>query len=96
MARTGETCGAVTGGLMVIGLKGGYTTPDGKDATYSLAREFMRRFEEKHGTLICRDLIGCNLCTEEDLQQAKEKGVFESVCPNLVRDSIEILENLVR
>lgn len=95
MARSGGTCGAVTGGLMVIGLKAGNTTPDGKDETYALARKFMCRFEERHGALLCRELINCDMTTPEGLQQAKEKGVFTTICPSLVRDSAEILASLL-
>ena len=42
MARMAETCGAVTGALMVIGLKHGKARPDDNDArdrTYALAGE---------------------------------------------------------
>ncbi|MFH1908702.1 MAG: C-GCAxxG-C-C family protein [Chloroflexota bacterium] len=95
MARTGGTCGALTGGLMVIGLKAGYTTPDGKDETYALARDFLRRFEQRHGALLCRELIGCDLSSPAGLLEARAKGVFNSVCPNLVRDSVEIVVELL-
>jgi C_GCAxxG_C_C family probable redox protein len=95
MARTGKTCGAVTGGLMALGLKYGYTAPEGRDATYGIAREFMRRFEEKHGTTLCRELIGCDISTPEGLQKAHELGVTESVCPKVVRDAAEIVQALL-
>ena len=42
--RHGATCGAVTGGLMVLGLAG-------KDL--ETGEEFMRRFREKNGPLDC-------------------------------------------
>ncbi|MBM3285140.1 MAG: C_GCAxxG_C_C family protein, partial [Candidatus Aminicenantes bacterium] len=61
MARVGFTCGAVTGALMVIGLKHGRARSGdeaAKEKTYALARECMRRFKSRHGSLVCRELIG--------------------------------------
>lgn len=98
MARTGQTCGAVTGALMVIGLKYGQTTVDAKQAkekTYALAREFMRQFEARHGSIACQALLGHDLSTPEGLQLAREKGLFTSLCPKLVADAVEILEGIL-
>jgi C_GCAxxG_C_C family probable redox protein len=95
MARTGLTCGAVTGGLMALGLKYGYTAKEGKDATYKVALEFMQRFEKQHGGLACRDLIGFELTTPENRERAQKSGVFEIVCPALVRDATELVDELL-
>jgi C_GCAxxG_C_C family probable redox protein len=95
MARTGKICGAVTGSLLALGLKYGYTTPDGRDATYGIAREFMNRFEDKHGSLSCRDFIGFDITTPENRERARAAGVFESICPNLVCDAAEIVQVLL-
>ena len=95
MARAGKTCGVVTGGLMALGLKYGYTAPDGREATYAIAQEFMSRFEEKHGSLTCRELIGFDILLPEDRERAQEAGVFENICPRLVRDAAEIVQALL-
>jgi C_GCAxxG_C_C family probable redox protein len=92
MARTGKTCGVVTGGLMALGLKYGYTAPEGRDATYGIAREFMCRFEELHGSLSCRDLIGFDITSPESRERAQQSGVFQNICPGLVRDAVEIIQ----
>ncbi|SDA46020.1 C_GCAxxG_C_C family probable redox protein [Butyrivibrio sp. INlla18] len=44
--RKGEVCGAVSGAIMVIGLKYG-DGPDYKTTAYPKAAEFMDRFKEK-------------------------------------------------
>ena len=98
MACRGETCGAVTGAVMVLGLKHGRTRPDdleAKQATSRLVREFMRRFEARRGSVKCRDLLGCAIDTPEKLQAARDRGLFTTVCPALVRDAAEILEALL-
>ena len=48
MGYIGETCGAVTGALMLIGLKYGKVDVEdngAKDKTYTLVQEFTRRFK---------------------------------------------------
>jgi C_GCAxxG_C_C family probable redox protein len=95
LARRGETCGAVSGALMAIGLVHGAATPEAKEKVYMLAQEFMRLFEEKYGNLRCRDLIGFNIGTPEGRQKASESGVTHSVCPAVVHDAAMILQSLL-
>lgn len=99
MARTGNTCGAVTGAYMVLGLSQRTSSDNPRerlDTTYELMREFDRRFKALHGTMTCRDLTGYDLSTPEGLAEAREKKVFATVCPSLVRDSARILESMLR
>jgi C_GCAxxG_C_C family probable redox protein len=98
MAGLGDTCGAVTGALMVLGLKHGRTRPDdveAKLATNRRVREFLRRFEARRSSVKCRDLLGCSIDTPEKLQAARNRKLFTTVCPGLVRDAAEILEALL-
>jgi C_GCAxxG_C_C family probable redox protein len=95
MARSGKTCGAVTGGLMALGLKYGYTALEGRDETYAIAQAFMYRFEVQHGSLVCKDLVGFDLINPENLKLAQQSGVFETVCPALVRDAVGIVQDLL-
>ena len=57
IARSGETCGAVSGSLMVLGLKYGSGMNLNKDFVYQKASEFTKRFESKYGSLKCKQLI---------------------------------------
>ena len=98
MARTGQTCGAVTGALMVIGLKHGQTQGEDKQAkekTYALAHEFLERFKARNGALLCRELLGYDIGAPEGMQAAKDKGLFAALCPRLVANAVEILKELV-
>ena len=97
MGRMAKTCGAVTGAFMVIGLKYGNADArekDKKEKTYGLVREFAHRFEERNGSIVCAGLLGCDISEPEAFQTAKERGLFASVCPRLVRDAVEILEEM--
>ncbi len=96
LARQGEVCGAVSGALLVLGLARGTDTPRSKEEIYRLSQELLRTFKEKHGSILCRELIGCDMSTPEGHQAAAEKGVFRSLCPMLVRDAADIVEELVR
>jgi C_GCAxxG_C_C family probable redox protein len=97
VARRGEVCGAVTGALMALGLAKGHAdnTEESKSATYELVSEFLRRFEEKHGAVACRSLIGHAIDTPGGLQGARDAGVFKTICPGLVADASAILESIL-
>lgn len=98
MGALGKTCGAVTGALMVIGLKYGKFKPEdttSKQKTYELTKEFIKRFVEKNDTTECKTLLDEDLSTTQGYQNAKEKGLFENLCPNFVKDAIEILEEIL-
>jgi C_GCAxxG_C_C family probable redox protein len=95
MARLGETCGAVTGAFMTIGLK--YAVDmDAKDKIFSIARQFAEEFKARNKCLSCRELLGYDINTPDGFKLAKEKAVMTNLCPRLVRDASEILEELFR
>jgi len=89
VVHQGHICGAVTGALMALGLARGNAAADKKDETYRVAEDFLKRFRERHGTILCRELIGHDISTPDGLQNARDTGVFKSTCPGLVRDAAE-------
>ncbi len=98
IARTGQTCGAVSGALMVLGLKYAQIRAEDKEAkekAYALGREFIERFKARNGAVLCRELLGYDISTPEELQAIREKGLFTSLCPRLVADAVEIVEQLL-
>jgi C_GCAxxG_C_C family probable redox protein len=95
IARRGQVCGAVSGALLALGLARGNDQPAGKLATYQLSGEFLQRFEAAHGSLLCRDLLQCDISTPEGHQQAADRKLFATVCPALVRDATELLESFL-
>ena len=95
--RQGETCGAVTGAFMVLGLRhcsADRTTGAGRAEVYARVVEFADRFKRRNGSLTCRDLLGCDISTAEGLKQAQEQGLFKTTCVQMVRDAAEILEEM--
>ena len=95
VARRGQVCGAVTGGLMALGLAQGADTPAGKEDAYRLGQEFLQRFESRHATILCRELLGCDISTPAGRQQAGERGVFTSLCPLFVGHAAEIVQAML-
>ena len=95
----GETCGAVTGALMVIGLKNtkvkGLTFLS-KEKTTDLAQELVARFKARHGVVLCRELLGCDVSTPEGRKMAKAEKYFKQKCPAFVHDAAEIVEELLK
>lgn len=96
MARKEEVCGAVTGGILVLGMRHGRGSKDDRSAqerTYAKTRELMDRFSEKHGTVICRKLLnGCELTTEEGQKYFKDNDLLNKLCVPCVQSVIMILE----
>lgn len=98
MAHLNETCGAVTGALMAIGLKYGRVKADDiqtKEKNYSIVNEFAKRFKAKFGSLKCTDLIGYDLSTEKGLRKATEEMRFRTHCTLFVKESASIVDELL-
>jgi C_GCAxxG_C_C family probable redox protein len=98
ISKTGNMCGAVSGAIMVIGLKYGKCV-EGDDAatekTRSVVRQFIREFTGKNGSVNCTELLGYDLSRPDDYAAAQESGIFIERCPLLVRDAAEILEKIL-
>jgi C_GCAxxG_C_C family probable redox protein len=98
MAHSGGTCGAVTGALMVIGLRFGKTEP-GDDAARERAvaagRALLDAFRTRHGACECRTLVGYDFSQPGQIEAARESGAFATLCPSYVRSAAEILEGLL-
>lgn len=95
MARAQEVCGAVTGGLMAIGLALGErcATPEDRKPIYECAAAFMRLFKERFGSLLCRDLLGIDLSTPEGRDKMAQRG--HDTCHAYVGGAAEILERIL-
>ena len=66
IARTNHICGAITGGLLVIGLKEGRTNnSESQDGAQQLAGFLIEEFRDKFNETKCDCLTGCDLQTDE-------------------------------
>ncbi len=97
-ARNGEMCGAVSGALMVLGIKYGHFESENneqKSRAYAVATEFTKRFKELNGSIVCRDLLGYDLTKPDDFVCIKEKNLFRTICPEMIRSAVEVLEGVI-
>lgn len=96
--RLAQTCGAVTGVFMVLGLKHAGADCDqrgGRENVYAAIRDFAARFQQRNNTVVCKELLGCDISTPEGAQRATKEGLFRTICPKLVQDAAEILEEML-
>jgi C_GCAxxG_C_C family probable redox protein len=98
ISKTGNICGAVSGAIMVIGLKYG-KTKQGDDAdtekTRAMVRTFMHEFTRLHGSVCCTELLGYNLGKPDEYEKARDSRLFVTKCPELVGDAAAILERIL-
>ena len=99
IARQGEVCGAITGGILALGLKygrGGQQDRSAAERTYQKTLELMVRFEQRHGSCLCRVLLGgCDLRTPEGQQYFRDHDLLRKTCVGCVRTVIEVLGELL-
>jgi C_GCAxxG_C_C family probable redox protein len=98
IGRTGRTCGAVTGAVMVIGLKHGQADvadEESRQKTHELVKRFIDKFTELHGSVECRELIGYDLSNPAEFESARESSVFDKKCHGFVYDAACILEDVL-
>jgi C_GCAxxG_C_C family probable redox protein len=97
IGRGGDICGAVTGAVMAIGLKKFSPEADlqqSKAQVYKIVKEFKKRFKKRHGSIVCRKLLGCNIATAKGAAKAAEDDLHRKVCVGLVRDAVKIVEEI--
>jgi len=95
IARQGYVCGAVTGALMALGLQTGSASLETKNEAYKIPEEFVKRFEERYSTILCRQLIEYDLSKPDELQTARESGVFKTKCPEIVKEAAELVSEFL-
>ena len=97
MGRAQEVCGAVSGAIMVLGLRSEFKQGDGRDkinSVYAQVRNFLEQFTKQKGTIKCRDLLpGCDLSTEEGQKYFKEHNLRNN-CREFVRLACELLDDI--
>ena len=98
ISKTGNICGAVSGAIMVIGLKYGKTIQGDNTATEksrAVVREFMQEFTARYGSVNCTELLGYNLSIPDEYERARESRLFITKCPGLVTGAVTILEKIL-
>ncbi|MBO6163190.1 MAG: C_GCAxxG_C_C family protein [Eubacterium sp.] len=100
MGRLREVCGSVSGMFMIAGLLYGYDGPETgqiKAEHYAGIQELAKRFEEKHGTIICREMLGLSVRHDVPTPEARTAEYYKKrPCAEIIGDAAEILEQYIR
>ena len=76
--------------MIVLGLAG----VEPKDAREAVAK-LRRRFEARHGSCVCAQLLGADMSDPQQAEEAKASGVLMERCPNFIGDAMDILDQLL-
>ena len=58
--------------------------------------EMMERFAQRCGSYICKDLLKCDISTQEGVSYALENKLFTEFCPEMVANAVDILEEIIK
>ncbi len=91
IGRCGSVCGALTGGVMAVGVKYGSDEAgvEKRAKAYANAQALYKLFEKQHGSVMCRDLLKYDLSNPEQAAKARQDEAFEKVCPPLIKSVIQ-------
>ena len=94
MGRQGEVCGALTGALMALGVRMGRDEPDAekRDKVYAMTRELFAEFKKRFGSVLCKELTGCDLLTEEGKKKFEDEKIHSTKCHEYVAFTAEWVE----
>ena len=99
MGRLREVCGAVSGAFMVAGFLYGYadeTDRAAKAAHYALIQEIARRFRERNGSIVCREILGARASTSPVPDDRTPEYYKTRPCAKMCGDAAEVLETFLR
>lgn len=95
---SGNTCGAVVGAFLVLGLKHGIDNSSdkiGKEKTREVLDLFSEKFKETYPSLKCKDILGADVSKPEELEFLRKENKFNEFCPYVVEVAAAILEELL-
>lgn len=95
---SGNTCGAVVGAFLVLGLKYGIDNSSdtvGKEKTRKILDRFSERFKETYPSLKCKDILGADVSRPEELELLRAENKFADFCPHVVEIAATIVEELL-
>ena len=99
IARRQETCGAVTGAILAIGLKygkGENGTDEDKKKAFDISKKFISAFEAEFGSIECLKLLDNNyMDTEQGAAAIAASDMFRTRCANYVKYAVEKTEELM-
>lgn len=96
----GGLCGCITSAMLVFGMAFGLYDPQDKELEVygsKMASKFYDRFYEKmNGKVLCREILEADISNPDELAVIRQEGRVNKICPQVMRMSIEIIEEILR
>ena len=106
VGRMRHICGALSGILMVAGLKYGSDeiSKEEKARVYKMARTIAKRFKDRNGSIICAELLGLDMSgtdifsTDESSEPSVRDARYYAArpCAKIIASADEIISDFVR
>lgn len=98
IGRSGEVCGAISGGVLGLGLCFGRSKPGlGQEPKpYWYSRQLVDGFREKYGHVRCGDLLGLDISREEDYRAYRERGLWATACREYIATAAGISYDIMQ
>jgi C_GCAxxG_C_C family probable redox protein len=97
VGRMGDICGALTGGVMAIGLKYGRTLQEDEKSgpeTYALTEKLYGLFEQEMGSPTCYEIIKTDLRDPEARRRWVDQGGPQR-CRELIKETCRMVKQLL-
>ena len=95
MGRLREVCGAVSAMFLIAGMACGYTDPgddEAKAAHYRRIQQLAEQFRARHGTILCRELLGLGEGPDSPVPSRRTAAYYESrPCGQCIADAAELI-----
>ena len=92
----GEVCGAISGGIIALGLEFGRNSPKKQEKkAYWFATELLERFEREFSHVTCRELTRCDLTTEVGRKKYADEKLWETKCRQYIETTTAIVFDLI-
>jgi len=96
LSHTGGTCGALSGGVMALGLVFGRDIGETPlDRSYEKVRMLLNQFKEANGSCNCLEITGCDLGTEDGMNRYLETGMWEK-CQDITRGAVAMVAEIAK
>ena len=66
-----------------------------KEKTNKITNAYINKFKKEFSSIICKELLNYDLSIEEEAKMARESDLFKTLCPILVKKSVEIIEEII-
>jgi C_GCAxxG_C_C family probable redox protein len=97
VGRMGDICGALSGGVMAIGLQYGRTTKEDQTSgpkTYALTEKLYGLFEQEFGSPTCYEITQTNLRDVADRQRWANEGGPQR-CRELIKQTAHLTKQVI-